>query len=57
MTEPIKLDTDIVILRNKNKRSEKRTSRLYAKRKIEANPANYEIIELWQKTTAPQVAM
>lgn len=48
MIEQLKLDTDIVVLRNKTKKSEKRTTRLYAKRKVENNPETYEIVELWQ---------
>ncbi len=44
----MKLDTDNVILRNKTNDSRKRTSRLYADRKIKKQPTKYEIIELWQ---------
>ncbi len=51
MSEPLKLDTDNVILRNKTNDSRKRTLRLYADRKIKQHPKTYEIIEVCQKET------
>jgi len=46
MNEPIKLQTDQVILHNIDTGTKRPTLRIYAERKSSANPVKYKIIEV-----------
>lgn len=48
MSDPIKLQTDSVILRNVATEKERITTRIYADRKVELHPSTYKIIEQCQ---------